>query len=77
MVAKLALILLTLAVVLLATVVGAYRYFSRQERHRHENELFREKRDAALLDNDRSALDRELDHEREQTRDPQQTQDCE
>ena len=71
MVTKLALVLLTLAVVLLATVVGAYRYFSRQEQHRHEKEMFREKRDAALLDNDRSALDRE------QTRDPQQTQDRE
>ncbi len=77
MVTKLALVLLTLAVVLLATVVGAYRYFSRQEQHRHEKEMFREKRDAALLDNDRSALDRELDYEREQTRDPQQTQDRE
>jgi hypothetical protein len=46
-------------------VVGAYRYFSQQERHRHEKEMFRERRDAALLDDDRDALDRELDRERE------------
>jgi Tfp pilus assembly protein PilN len=69
MVAKLALVMLTLAVVLLAAVVGAYRYFSQQERHRHEKEMFRERRDAALLDDDRSALDRELDRDREQTDD--------
>ncbi|MFC5369117.1 hypothetical protein [Salinirubrum litoreum] len=66
MVAKLALVMLTLAVVLLAAVLGAYRYFSQQERHRHEKEMFRERRDAALLDDDRSALDRELDRDREQ-----------
>jgi hypothetical protein len=69
MVATLALVMLTLAVVLLAAVVGAYRYFSQQERHRHEKEMFRERRDAALLDDDRSALDRELDRDRERTDD--------
>lgn len=69
MVAKLALVLLTLAVVLLAAVVGAYRYFSQQEQYSHEKEMFREKRDAALLDDDRSALDRELDRERERDAD--------
>jgi flagellar basal body-associated protein FliL len=69
MVAKLTLVLLTLAVVLLAAVVGAYRYFSQQERHRHEKEMFRERRDAALLDDDRSALDRELARERQRDRD--------
>lgn len=68
MVAKLALVLLTLAVILLAAVVGAYRYFSQQEQHRHEKEMFREKRDAALLDDDRSTLDRELEQERDRNR---------
>lgn len=75
MVARLTLVLLALAVILLAAVVGAYRYFSQQERHRHEKEMFREKRDAALLDDDRSALDRELDRERERDRDREQTTD--
>lgn len=68
MVAKLALVMFALAVIILAAVVGAYRYFSQQERHRHEKEMFREKRDAALLDDDRSALDRELDREGERER---------
>lgn len=65
MIAKLALVLLTVAITILAAVVGAYRYFSQQEQHRHKKEMFREKRDAALLDDDRSALDRELDRDRD------------
>jgi hypothetical protein len=69
MVAKLALVLLMVSIIVLASVVGAYRYFSRQEQHRHEKEMFREKRDAALLDDDRSALDRELDRDSDRDRD--------
>lgn len=69
MVAKFALVLLGLAILILAAVIGAYRYFSQQEQHRHEKEMFREKRDAALLDDDQSALDRELDRERERDTD--------
>jgi len=69
MVAKFALVLLALAILILAAVVGAYRYFSQQEKHRHQKEMFREKRDAALLDDDQSALDRELDRERERDTD--------
>lgn len=65
MVAKLAFVLLTVSIIILAAVVGAYRYFSEQEQHRHEKEMFREKRDAALLDDDRSTLDRELDRDRD------------
>ena len=69
MVAKLAFVLLTVTVVLLAAVVGAYRYFRQQEQHRHEKEMFREKRDGALLDDDQSALESELDRELERGRD--------
>jgi hypothetical protein len=65
MVARLALVLFVLAVVLLAAVAAAYRYFRQRERHRHEKEMLRERRDAALLDDDRSALDRELERDRE------------
>jgi uncharacterized protein HemX len=64
-VAKLVLVLVALTAVLVTAVVGAYRYFSQQEQHRHEKEMFRERRDAALLDDDQDALDRELDRERE------------
>jgi uncharacterized protein HemX len=65
MVAKLALVVIALTVVLVAAVVGAYRYFIQQERHRHEKEMYREKRDAALLDDDRDSIDRELERDRE------------
>mgnify|MGYP007091095091 CR=1 FL=1 len=65
MVAKLALVLFTVALIVLAAVVGSYRYFRQQEQHRHEKEMFREKRDAALLDDDQTELDRELDRERD------------
>jgi uncharacterized protein HemX len=64
MVAKLALVMLTLAVILVAAVVAAYRFFSQQEQHRHEKEMFREQRDAALLDDNQSALDSELERDR-------------
>ena len=49
--------------------MGAYRYFRQQEQHRHEKEMFREKRDAALLDDDQGALESELDRELERGRD--------
>jgi len=73
MVAKLALVLTALTLVGVATVIGAYQYFREQEQHKHEKEMLREKRDAALLDADQSTIDRELTREREH--DQQQNQE--
>jgi hypothetical protein len=54
-----------LAAVLVAAVAASYRYLRRREQHRHETEMLRGRRDAELLTDDRSHVDRELDRERE------------
>lgn len=64
MVAKLVIVLLVLAIVMIAAVVAAFRFFSKKEEHKHEKDMFREKRDAELLNGD--SIDRELEREREQ-----------
>lgn len=65
MVAKLALVMATLAIVLVAAVAASYRYFVRKEQHEHEKNMLREKRDAELLSEDRSYLEQELEREQE------------
>jgi Tfp pilus assembly protein PilN len=65
MVVKFALVLTALTLVGVATVIGAYQYFREQEEHKHEKEMLREKRDAALLDADQTTIERELTQERE------------
>jgi hypothetical protein len=64
-VAKLALVVAAMAAVLVAAVAASYRFFARKERHAHEKEMLRERRDAELLGDDRSYLDRELERESE------------
>jgi flagellar basal body-associated protein FliL len=64
MVAKLALVLAVLAIVLSVAVIAAYRYFKQKEEHAHEKEMFREKRDAELLSDQDSYIERELEREK-------------
>ena len=64
MVVKVTLVLLLLALVLIAAVVAAFRYFSKREEHKHEKDMFREKRDAELLTGEKDSIDRELERDR-------------
>jgi predicted negative regulator of RcsB-dependent stress response len=63
MVAKLAFVLLVLAVVLIAAVIAAYRYFDNRATENHEKEMFREQRDAELLTG-QDSIDQQLEEER-------------
>jgi hypothetical protein len=64
MVAKLALLLLVLAVFLLGVVVMSYRYFDNRAEEEHEKEMYREKRANEMFDDDTDSIDRELERER-------------
>jgi Na+-transporting methylmalonyl-CoA/oxaloacetate decarboxylase gamma subunit len=64
MVAKLALLLLVLAVFLLGVVVMSYRYFDNRAKEEHEKEMYREKRANEMFDDDTDSIDRELERER-------------
>lgn len=62
MAAKLALVLGVLAILIAAVVFAAFLYFSKREEHRHEKDMFREKRDAELLSDQDSYIEQELEN---------------
>jgi len=66
MVAKVALVLAVLAIVLIAAVIAAFLYFKEEAEHRHEKEMFREKRDAQILTEETDSIDRELQREKDE-----------
>lgn len=65
MVAKLVLVMAVIALLLIAATVAAFRYFTEKEKHKHEKDMFREKRDAELLSEHQDEIDRELEREKE------------
>lgn len=64
MVIKLALVVAVLIAFLLAVVFATFRYFQQVEKHEHEKDMFREKRDADLLSGEDSYIERELEQEK-------------
>lgn len=64
MVAKLALVLLVLALVLSVSIGLVFWYFNQKDERKHEKEMERMERDKQLFSGDDDLIDRELEQEK-------------
>ena len=64
MVAKLVLVLSVLSIIIALSMLAAYRYFDNRAEEEHEIRKMREERDSALLNNEDSYIEQELEQER-------------